>query len=280
MKKLIKTIEVFVLLGSVVACHLSADPIQDINQSMSGAAPSARASAMQNFVLSLGTAKGEGYMLQAVPVLTSSLSDSDVVVRQNAAVGLLMVATVTAPMNKARPPNSPDPLASPSTQQALLKATSDSDEVVRLTALKTYSAAYKLTPDVEDKIIAEFNAPESKANDPGDKVAMIECLLLSGSPSTKAQNFLSNLIDDPKYGVHVAERMGADNCPLSSDALGKLAAKIGQDKNPVHRAAFARAIGAYGKQAQQYTPQLQAALASETDEVTKQNLQRAIAKTQ
>lgn len=278
MKKLFKTIEVLVLLGSVTICHLSADPIQDINKSMSGALPSDRASAMQNFVRSLGTVKGESYMLQGVPILTSSLGDSDVVVRQNAAVGLLMIATVTAPMNKARSPNSPDPLASPATQQALLKAMSDPDEVVRLTALKTYSSAYKLSPEVEDRIIAEFNAPESKTNDPSDKVAMIECLLLSGSPSTKAQNFLSNLVDDPKYGIHVAERMGADNCPLSANALSKLAARLGQDKDPVHRAALARAIGAYGKQAQQYTSQLQTALAGETDEVTKQNLQRTITK--
>ena len=170
--------------------------------------------------------------------------------------------------------------ADPSIQHALVKATSDPDEVVRLSAIKAYASAYKLTPDLEDKIIQEFNAPVSKTNDPSDKVAMIECLMLSGSPSAKAQTFLATELDDPKYGVHVAERMGADNCPLSGAILDKLVTKLGQEKDPVHQAAYARAIGAYGKQAQQYTPQLQAALANQKDEVAKQNLQRTIARTQ
>jgi hypothetical protein len=72
--------------------------------------------------------------------------------------------------------------------------------------------------------------------------------------------------------------MGADNMSLSPAALDKLVAKLSQDKNPVNRANYARAIGAYGKQAQQYTPQLQAALANEKDEVTKENIKAAIEK--
>jgi hypothetical protein len=267
----------FVLLFGLATLNLQADPVQDLKQSLSSGDPSVRADAMQHFVNSEGTVNGSATMKPAIPILVKALEDSDVEVRRSAALGLLGIAALTSRVINPPMPNGPDLTADPINQGALLKAISDSDDEVRLTAMKAYSATYKLTPDVEDKIIAEFHSPDSVANDPSE---MIECLILSRTPSVKAKNFLSNLLDDPKFSVHVAERMGADKCPLSSDALGKLAVKLGEDKDPVHRAAFARAIGAYGKQAQQYMPQLQAALANEKDEVTKQNLKATIAKTQ
>ena len=280
MKYLLTIIEGMVLFGIAIISPLKADPIQDISQNMSSGDSSARAAAMQNFVISLGTVKGQSYMTQAIPVLTTGLSDSDVDVRRNAASGLLMVAAVTAPVIRKPVPGHPDPFADPSIQRALLKATSDSDEVVRLSAIKAYASAYKLNPDLEGKMIQEFNAPESKTNDAGDKAAMIECLMLSRAPSEKAQTFLTNLLDDPKWGPHVANRMSTDHCPLGDAALDKLAHRLTQEKSPSNRADYASAIGAYGKRAQQYAPQLRSALANETDAVTKQNLQSALARTQ
>ena len=62
--------------------------------------------------------------------------------------------------------------------------------------------------------------------------------------------------------------------------LPKLVDLLAQDKDPVNRAGYALAIGIYGKRAQCYRSQLEAALARETNDVTKQNIQRALNQTQ
>jgi len=279
MKTLTHKLLTLALLWGMAALDLNADPSQDVKQNLSSTDPSTRASAMQHFVDSLATANGQNHLTEAIPVLANGLSDSDVNVRRNAASGLLLVAAQTV---RANNPTSggPDLTADPSVRDALIKATSDPDAQVRQTALQTYALTYKLTPDVEDKIIAEFNAQEpATSGQPSNKPALLESLMIGGSPSPHATQFLTNLLDDPKYGTHVAERMAADKCPLSGAALDKLASKLTQEKDPVKRAAYARAIGTYGKQAQRYTPQLEAALANEKDDVTKTNIRTAIAKT-
>jgi hypothetical protein len=278
----VRQLFVFAFVSAASVLRLRADPIQDLKQSLAAADPSIRAVAIEAFNNRLCTADPYAppsiLMKSAIPLLMQALRDPEAKVRESAINGLLVIAVCTSRVIYPPIPNGPDLTADPSNQESLLKATSDPDEVVRLAAFKTYAATYKLTSDLENKIIAEFNAPDSTINDPAQKVMMIACLMMSGSPSSKVQDFLSHLVDDPKYGVHVAEQIGAGDFPLSSEILRKLFVKLGQDKDPVSRAAYVRAIGAYGKRAQLYVPELQRILAAEKQKEVKDTIKSAIDK--
>lgn len=270
------------ILLAVFACGaaLNADPIQDVTGDMASSDSATRAASMDRFVRSLGTVTARRYAIPAIPVLVNALSDPDITVRQRAATGLLMVASAAAPVVFPSNPGAAE-LSANSVRQALLKATSDPDAQVRETAIEVYAVTYKLTPDLENKIIQEFNSPASEMpNRPSNRVAMLESLMIARSPSPSAAQFLTTLLDDPKYAPHVAERMAADKCPLPRPALDKLVRNLVQEKGPGARGAYARAIGIYGKEAKRYLPQLHTALAKEMDESAKSNLQKTVDKVQ
>ena len=169
----------------------------------------------------------------------------------------------------------------PSIQTALLKDTFDPDAPTRQAAFEVYALAYKLTPDVENAVIAEFQTPDTRL--PGQmavKPSLLGMLMISGAPSPTAVSFLTQMIDDPKYGDVVIEQIRADHCPLSGPALTKLAGKLASEPDATRRARLAAAIGAYGKGAAAVLPQLNAALASETDGLAKSEIQNSINKAQ
>jgi hypothetical protein len=260
-----------------------ADPISDLNQKLSAGGSSEKAASLKDFSQYLTTVNGKVYQSQAIPIFVSNLNDADVNVRRAAIGGLLMISMTTLPIANpsSQPSNTPNIAAYPPAKAAILTATDDPNILVRQMALEIYAANYKLTPEVENKILAEINAPEPKnPGGPANHAALLESLMIGRSPSPHVTQFLTNMLDDPKYGSYVAERIGVDRCPLSGEALDKLATKLSQETDSSKRANYARAIGSYGKQAQQYTPQLRAALANEKDEVTKQNLQAALTRTQ
>jgi len=261
------------LLFDAAILSLSADPIGDLKQSLSSNDPAVRGQAVSKFVMSLGTVNGEALMIPSIPVLVDALSDSDDTVRKYAISGLRGILFVHSPVLYSSSKLTIDP----STEEALLKATSDSDPEVRELALETYAVTYKLTPDLENEIIAEFKSPQSGLPHQEDvRLALMESLMLSHSPSAHAVDFLTGLLSDSKWAPLIASSMAADNCPLPGNALPKLVTLLAQDKDTVNRAAYAGAIGSYGKQAQSYRPQLETALTNETDDVTKQNIQHAL----
>ena len=259
MKKLIKTTGVVALLGSVVACHLSADPIQDINQSMSNADPSARASAMEHFIISLGTVKGEALIKPAVPILVEALNDPDVKVRQFAAAGLRGIAMLTSPIVYPSTIYGFDLTANPATRQALLKATSDSDPTVSQLALQAYAFTYKLTPDLEQKIINAFNSYKPGSGQLDDRFELLGLLVNDRSPSSVATNFIVQKIDDPKFGTPALQALASLKQP-PPDVLPKLLSEAGQHNiSEDRKSALKMAAKAYGPSAQ---AQLEQALAN------------------
>jgi len=267
-----------IFLMSTHGLASEAESISELKNAMTNSDAQAREAGMQQFVngFNIDAQRSEGN--EVIPVFVDGLSDTDAKVRQFAATGLLKIAYITMPATHTVSAGA-NLLGYQSARKAIAKATSDSDLLVRQIALEIYALTYKLTPDMADKAIAEFNAPElATAAQPSNKAALLETLMVGGPPSPHATEFLTKLLDDPKYGAHIAERIAADKCPLPGVALNKLATKLAQEKDPVRRAAFARAIGTYGKQAQQYTPQLQAVLANEKDEVAKVNIRSAIDK--
>jgi HEAT repeat protein len=258
-----------------------ADPVSDLRQSLTSADPTVRADAIQKFVISLGTVNGEKLMVPSVPILIDALSDSDSKVRLSAISGLRGVLFFHSPLIYRTLPANQNPSTLPTLEPALLKATSDPDPETRQLALEAYAITYKLTPELEDKVIAEFQSPDSELpHHESQRPALMESLMLNRDASPHAVDFLTKLLDDPRWAPHVANAMASDNCPLPDSVLPKLATLLAQDKDTVHRAAYARAIGSYGKRAQFYRPQLEAALASEPDDVTKQNIQFALKRIQ
>ena len=133
MKTLIYRLLLFAFATSMF--NLQADPVQDVKQTLSSGDASARASALQNFIISLGTVNGEALRGPAIPVLVQALNDPDAKVRQIAATGLKGIATMDSPIVYPSTPLGPD-LTAPATKQALLKATSDSDPTVSRFALQ------------------------------------------------------------------------------------------------------------------------------------------------
>jgi hypothetical protein len=255
---------------------------EQLQNSMASSDIKVRSAAIENFVRGLGTADGQNYDLKAIPILIGSLSDTDVNVRRFAVNGLLIIATETSPILLARTgsalePNKPDLLKSESLQQALLSATSDPDTSVRQMALATYATTYKLTPDVESKIIQEFNGSSpDMLHQPFGKTGLLESLMISGSPSAAGMNFLGKILDDPKYGWFVINRIGIDECPLTPEVMAKFADMLSKEKDEGHKQDLVRAIGAYGAAAAPYLQRLEQMLANNPSEGLRLDLQNAI----
>jgi len=250
MKTSIYRLPLFALLFCVVILNLKADPIQDLKKSLSGNDPSVRASVVQHFVISLGTVNGQSLMAPAIPVLVEALSDPDANVRQIAISGLRGIAALTSRMVYPSITNAPDLTADPSTQQALLKATSDSDPTVRELALEAYGITYKMTPDLEQKTIDAFNSYEPKHGQEDYRFALLGTLVNDRSPSPVATKFIVQKIDDPKFGTPALQSLASLKEP-PPDALPKLLSEAGQHNiSEDRKSALKMAAKAYGPDAQ------------------------------
>src|SRR5256885_16638727 len=82
---------------------VNADSLGDLRQSLSSADRSVRAAGLKQFTQTLGTVKANDYAVEAIPVLLTSLADSDAQVRKLAITGLLMVAGTPARSGAASP---------------------------------------------------------------------------------------------------------------------------------------------------------------------------------
>lgn len=244
------------LLLNVIS--LKADPVQDLKQSLASGDPSARATAMQKFIISLGTVNGEASMKPAIPVLVKALNDPDAKVRQLAAMGLKGIAWASAPIVYPSSPIGSD-LTAPATQQALLKATSDSDPTVSRLALQAYAMTYKLTPALEEKIIGVFNSYKPEHGQPDDRFELLGSLVNDRSPSPVATNFIVQKIDDPQFGSTALQSLSSLKNP-PSDALPKLLNEAGQHNiSEDRKSALTQAVKAYGPDAQARLQQVLAA---------------------
>jgi hypothetical protein len=255
----------------------------DLSALETGAAspdPAVRAPALLSLGQSLGTQAGWAQAATILPLAAKNLNDGDLGVRRAALSTLLRAAYRTTPVLNPGTPTAAF-FSDPNVQAALLKDTSDPDAPTRQGAFEVYALAYKLTPDVENAVIAEFQAPDTRV--PGQvavKPALLGLLMIGGAPSPTAATFLTQMIDDPKYGDVVIEQIRSDHCPLPGPALTKLASKLASEPDATRRARLAGAIGAYGKGAAPVLPQLNAALASETDGLAKSEIQNSINKAQ
>jgi len=238
--------------------NLQADPIQDLKQTLSSGDASARASALQNFIISLGTVNGETLREPAIPILVQALSDPDAKVRQIAATGLKGIATMNSPIVYPSTPLGSD-LTAPATQKALLKATSDSDPTVSRLALQAYAMTYKLTPALEEKIIGAFNSYKPEHGHPDDRFELLGALVNDRSPSPVAANFIVQKIDDPRFGTTALQSLASLKQP-PADALPKLLNEAQQHNiSEDRKSALKMAAKVYGPNAQ---AQLDQALAN------------------
>jgi hypothetical protein len=280
MKSLCSRIAIVTLIGLVAGRADGAISLADLKSQAASPDPALRASALLNLQRNLATQAGWDQAPASLAVAAAGLNDGDLGVRRAALAALLMGAYRTLPVINSADPNAAV-FSGPGVQASLLKATSDPDAATRQTALEVYSLAYKLNPDVEGRLIMEFQAPDTRTpGQPSTKEAMLEMLMIGRSPSPKAADFLARLLDDPKYGDVVAERIRADQCPLPGLGLAKLGDKLASEKDPDRRVRLAGAIGAYGKDAAQLIPQLKAALAAEKNVRVKREIQGSIDKIQ
>lgn len=217
---------------------------------------------------------------ESVPEMAGHLTAPDVKSRRAAIGGLFVQAYKTKPV--IADATKTTEFSDPAVKASLLRATDDPDFGVRLGALETFAMCYKLNPDIEAKIIAAFDSPESELpHQPSSRPALVEMLMIGRSPSPLATDFISHLLDDPRWGPHIANRMAVDSCPLTDAVLDKLANKLNQGgRSRDGRADYASAIGVYGHRAQKYAPQLKKALGEEKDSVVQQSMRDALTKVQ
>jgi hypothetical protein len=191
--------------------------------------------------------------------LVQALNDPDVKVRQLAATGLKGIAAVSSPIVYSSSAKGSDLWAKPATQQALLKATSDSDPTVSRLALQTYAWAYKLTPALEEKIIGAFNSYKPEHGQPDYRDELLGSLVNDRSPSPVATNFIVQKTDDPQFGTTALQSLASLKQP-PADALPKLLGEAKQRNiSADKKSALKQAAKAYGPDAQ---AQLNQALAN------------------
>jgi hypothetical protein len=147
-------------------------------------------------------------------------------------------------------PKLPDLTTSPQAKQALLAATSDADPIVRQMALEAYALTYKLTPDLEQKIIDTFNSYKQVPGQPDDRSALLGSLVNDRSPSPVATNFIVQKIDDPQFGIVALQSLASLKEP-PPEVLPKLLNEVSQHNiSEPRKSTLIRAIKAYGPDAQ------------------------------
>ena len=250
MKKFVLSI----LIAGSVAAH-AAETVAQLQSQMTNGGAHGRASAMEQFVRGFDPSQQQ-QGTAAIPIFVTGLSDSDSKVREFAATGLLKIASASMRVELPPNPNLPDLTSYPSAQPALLAAMSDSDPIVRQTAIGAYSLTYKSTPDIEQKIIDAFNSYQPVHGRPDPRPALLSSLVNDRSPSPVATNFLVQKIDDPQFGAAAIESLSSLKEPPPG-ALPKLLS-VAKQRNisEPRKAALTRAIKAYGPDAQAQLQQI------------------------
>jgi HEAT repeat protein len=227
-----------------------AQTVAQLRSQMSSPTSQVRASALEQFIDHLDPTSQPQQLGEALPVFVEALSDSDSKVREFTATGLLIVAEATMRVEVPARPNFPDPAANPKMQQALSTAMSDADLNVRVAAIQAYAATYKLSPDLEQKIIDTFNSYQPTAGQPDARFDLLGSLVNDRSPSPVAVDFIVQKIDDPKYGITALGSLASLKKP-PVEALPKLLSEAAQhDTSKDRRSALVQAVNAYGPSAQ------------------------------
>ena len=212
-----------------------------------------------------------------LPALAKALTDADGKVRLQSSVILVIIASSTCPV-LVPPKSGIDLTKSVEIKTALVTAMSDPNPEVRNNAYFTYSLSYKLTPDLEQKIIDDFNHFQPNPVTKEDhRIQMINDLVMDRSPSSVVTDFLVRKVSDPDFGLVAIQAIASLKMPPIK-ALPILMDEFSKSFDPAKKVALAKAIGAYGSQAQSFNAQLKQALANEKNSEVKTALQNTIDK--
>ena len=246
-----KRLVFIVIIGwSIVLSVDAADTAMQLQSQMSSLNSEGRASALRQFIDHLDPTSQSQQLGEALPIFLNAMSDHDPKMREAAVAGLLMIADATMRVEMPANPNLPDLAANPKAQQVLLTAMSDSDSLVRVSAIQAYSVTYKLSPDLEQKIIDTFNSYQPTSGQPDARFELLGSLVNDRSPSPAAVDFLAQKVDDPKYGITALQSLASLKKP-PTDILPKLLSEAGgHNVSEERKSALKQAVKAYGPSAQ------------------------------
>jgi hypothetical protein len=240
----------------VSAQAFGAEAVEQVKSQMSSGNAQVRASAMEQFVRSFDMASQPQQATEGLPIFVGGISDSDAKVREFAVTGLLKIAAGTMRIELPANPNLPDLTTSSQARQALLTAMSDTDPLVRQAAFEAYGLTYKLTPDLEQKIIDEFNSYKPVPGQQDLRISLLGTLVNDRSPSPVAANFIVQKIDDPQFGIAALQSLASLKKP-PLDTLPKLLSEVSQHNiSESRKSALIQAIQAYGPDAQAQLKQI------------------------
>jgi hypothetical protein len=219
-----------------------------------------------------GSTTGSSHGNEVLPVLARALQDPSEVVRTEAAATFAIIAISTHRVTLPQKTGAPDIPSYEPLRGIFLKAFSDTDEQVRMNAIRSYMLTYSRTSEVEDLLIQKYAGESSKEA----KRLILDAIAIDPSDSPKVTAFLGDQLQDEKYAYEVAKVIHLRKRLLPPEALPVLADRLTQTKSAGAREMFAFAIGEYGQLAGSYLPLLESLVLKETDSVVKGNMQRVI----
>lgn len=205
---------------------------------------------------------------EVLPLLIRGLTDPDDRVRIAASDGLAMIAAATKRVQYPPRPDLPDITSGASAREALLQASSNSSEAVRLGAIR----AFPTDPRVEQSWISQFQTEQSEEV----KKLLLDAILVGQSYSPEAVNFVVSQLQDERYAYEAAKAIVLEMKVPPLEALPLIASGLGQSPDPGKRDLFARALSSYGERARPYLSEVENMLGRETDPTVKENLRNAI----
>jgi len=255
------------------------DKVAEAAQMLKSPDASVRASAMSAIVhavavtarpTSHGTEETVGN--EIIPFLAQGLEDPDENVRSAAVGGLAMVAVSTERVLHPALPGKLDLTSYEPVRDALIKAMSDTNESVRVGAIRTYALSFKTTPEIEQKWINQFHSDQSEQV----KDLILDAIVVGQSYSPQAAQFVVSQLQDPARAYQAAKAILLEMKPPPMQALPLIVSKLTGATDKGEMDMYVRAVGAYGEKARQYLGLLKQLLAKETDPVVKGNLQATI----
>jgi HEAT repeat protein len=257
------------IVGSRAFGGLTQEQLGRFQQQLSNSDPKVRLAALEDLPkANLVTAGND-----LVPLLSQAIRDPDQKVRANAAACLAATALATTAKFRQPDPNKTDLRNYPPLQNVLIATLNDADEDTRKNALAAYALTFEVTPAIQNELVSRY---ESERSYSVFRTAILEALIIDGTPTPAAKALLIRVASTPKDSVHFADMIKDSKAP-PPELLPVFVNQFNSASDARYREAFARAIKKFGALAKPYLPTMARAADVESDDITRRNIKDAMA---
>jgi HEAT repeat protein len=268
MKKLLFVFGFVAIVAGRAFGGLTPEQLGRFQQQLSDSDPKARLAALEALQKANLVTAGNNIL----PLLSKALRDPDQTVRASAAASLASIAFVTMPKLREPSEDNTDLRSYPALKKTLIETLRDPDEQIRKNVLAAFVMTFEVPPALQDDLVSRYDSER-----PGlFRMAILGAVTIDGTPTAAAKVLLLRVAGTPDGSVALAQIVKDSKAP-PAELLPIFVNQFNTATDALSRAAFIRAIKPYGAQAKPYLPTLERAAEVESDEMTKQNIKRAIA---